>query len=172
MLPFSTNRKASFKTKLYALALRLFPAYRRTGGKAIFISQDLQEVHIQLRLNWATRNYVGTIFGGSLYAAADPIYMIQLIQLLGKDYVVWDKAASIRFRKPGNQSLYIRFLISDELLSSIKQRLKTESEFDLELKTDWIDQEGKVYAHLSKTIYIANKSFYKNKLANKKRNKA
>lgn len=53
--------------------------------------------------SWRTRNYVGTIFGGSLYGALDPI-MIMLIKLLGPEYEVWDKAASIRFRRPGRST--------------------------------------------------------------------
>ena len=59
------------------------------------------EVRVKIPLNWKTRNGVGTIFGGSLYAAVDPIYMTMLIKLLGPDYLVWDKSAAIRFLKPG-----------------------------------------------------------------------
>jgi acyl-coenzyme A thioesterase PaaI-like protein len=55
-----------------------FPAYRRTGGKITYISHDLREIRVEIPLNWKTRNYVGTIFGGSLYAAVDPMYMIML----------------------------------------------------------------------------------------------
>ena len=92
-------------------AFNLFPAFRGTGGRVRLVSADFREIAVELPLNWRTRNYVGTIFGGSLYAAVDPFYMIMLIQILGPDYVVWDKAASIRFRKPGRSTLYARFLL-------------------------------------------------------------
>ena len=85
-------------------AFNLFPAFRGTGGRVRFVSSDFREVSVELPLNWRTRNYVGTIFGGSLYACVDPFYMIMLIQTLGPEYVVWDKSASIRFRKPGRGS--------------------------------------------------------------------
>ena len=91
----------SRQTRWLRWKLNFFPAYRGVGARVDYIAGDFREVRIHLPLNWRTRNYVGTIFGGSLYASCDPIYMIMLIQILGRDYVVWDKAASIRFRKPG-----------------------------------------------------------------------
>src|SRR4051812_40173463 len=84
----------------------LIPAFRGTGGRVAYIASDYREVRVRLLLSWRTRNYVGTIFGGSLYGAVDPIFMLMLIWLLGREYVVWDKSASIRFRKPGRATLY------------------------------------------------------------------
>jgi hypothetical protein len=92
----------------------LFPAFRGTGARVTYISGDFRELHVKLPLSWRTRNYVGTIFGGSLYGAVDPHYMIMLIKLLGPGCVVWDKAATIRFRKPGRTTLFARFVIPEE----------------------------------------------------------
>lgn len=91
----------SLRTKISRWGFNFFPAYRGTGARITYIASDWREVRIKLPLNWRTRNYVGTIYGGSMYGAADPIYMLMLIKVLGSDYVVWDKAASIRFKKPG-----------------------------------------------------------------------
>jgi hypothetical protein len=166
---FESKKPTNFKMRLLTVMLNLFPTYRRTGGRAIFIATDLSDVHIRLKLGWGTKNYVGTMFGGSLASAADPIYMIQLMRILGNEYVVWDKSSSIRFKRPGDRTLYIRFLITDELLASIKERVLTEQEFDIELSTDWVDKEGTVYATVGKVLYIASKTFYKEKqLARKK----
>lgn len=93
-------------------AFNFFPAFRGTGAWITYIAWDYLEVRVRLPLSWRTRNYVGTIFGGSMYAAVDPFFMIMLIKRLGPRYVVWDKAASIRFRKPGRSTLYARFVIS------------------------------------------------------------
>jgi hypothetical protein len=75
MPKFPTSRKESFKTKLNRFLFNIFPAYRRGGGRVAFISSDWYEVHVCLNLNWTTKNYVGSVFGGSIYAAIDPIYM-------------------------------------------------------------------------------------------------
>jgi hypothetical protein len=85
---------------------------------------------------------VGTIFGGSLYGAIDPIYMIMLIKILGPDYVVWDKAATIRFKKPGRSTLHASFVLSDAELDGIRADVlrdgRTERTYVVELK----DGEG------------------------------
>ena len=91
----------------------LFPAFRGTGARVTYIAEDFREARVRLPLNWRTRNYVGTIFGGSLYSAVDPMYMILLIKVLGPSYTVWDKAATIRFVKPGRGTLYAGFRIEE-----------------------------------------------------------
>jgi acyl-coenzyme A thioesterase PaaI-like protein len=89
----------SWPTRLARWRCNWFPAYRATGARITYIAADWREVRIRLPLSRRTRNYVGTIFGGSLYGALDPIYMIMLIKA-GPDYTVWDKAATIRFLRP------------------------------------------------------------------------
>jgi hypothetical protein len=96
-----------------------FPAYRRTGARITYIAADWREVHIKLDLNWKTKNYVGTIFGGSMYGAVDPIYMVMFIKLLGPKYIVWDKAASIQFKRPGQSTLQTKFKIEEAELTYI-----------------------------------------------------
>lgn len=161
--PFKTDRKENFKSILSRIIFNFFPAYRRTGGRIYFLSSDWQDVHIKLRLNWKTKNYVGSVFGGSIYGALDPIYMIQLINILGKDYVVWDKAASIKFLKPIRKKVFARFFISDELLSEIKSKVESDKKFSIDLATDFQDEKGIKYAEVIKTLYIADKEYYKRK---------
>lgn len=157
---FATSKKQSLKTWLYKLGFNLFPALRGTGGRVTFISSDFKELHVKLPLSWRTRNYVGTIFGGSMYAASDPMYMLQLIQILGDDYVVWDKAAKIRFKKPGKSTLYIKFEITDDIIIKIKRELENEGKMDLILHTHWLDKNNVVHCELEKTLYIATKEYY------------
>ena len=113
----------SLKTRWQRRGFNFFPAYRRTGGRLIYLADDYHEIHVKLPLTWRTRNYVGTTFGGSMYGAVDPVYMIMLIKILGEDYVVWDKAATIRFKKPGRSTLYAKFRIEPEEIKTIKDEL-------------------------------------------------
>ncbi len=82
----------SLRTKLTRWGWNVFPAYWGIGARVTYIAADYREIRVELPFSWRTRNYVGTIFGGSIYAAVDPVYMIMLIKNLGQDYVVWDKA--------------------------------------------------------------------------------
>jgi hypothetical protein len=100
---------------------------------------------------------VGTIFGGSMYGAVDPIYMVMLIQALGPDYVVWDKAASIRFRRPGRTSLFARFTLDDAELDAIRDALSREPAIDRTYTVELADAEGTVHARIEKTIHIGRK---------------
>jgi uncharacterized protein DUF4442 len=135
----------------------LFPAFRGTGARITYISGDYREMHVKLPLNWRTRNYVGTIFGGSLYGAVDPHYMIMLIKILGPDYVVWDKASTIRFRKPGRGTLYARFVVPEEEIALIRRRLETEHSIDRVYTVQLTDADGVVHAEVDKTVYIRRK---------------
>lgn len=134
--------------------MNLWPCYRGTGGRVTSISPDWKEVRIRLPFNWQTRNYVGSIFGGSLYAAVDPPYMLMLIRLLGPDYVVWDKAASIRFLKPGRTTLYATCRVEDAELNEIRRLLETESRVDRSYRIALCDAQGTVHAEVDKVIRI------------------
>ncbi len=146
----------SLNTRWLRWKFNLFPAYRGTGARITYISSDVREVHVKLPLNWRTRNYVGTIFGGSIYGAVDPIYMIMLIKGLGSEYLVWDKAASIRFKKPGRETLYARFTLADEELRAIETEfeLRGARSIDRLYTVDLTDSQGAVHATVEKTIYI------------------
>lgn len=144
----------SLHTRWLRWKFLLFPAWRGTGAKLTYIASDYREVRVALPLSWRTRNYVGTIFGGSLYASVDPMYMIMLIKILGRDYVVWDKAASIRFRKPGRSTLYATFKLDDEELDTIRELTKDGAPIDRVYHVDLADKDGVVHASIEKTIYI------------------
>lgn len=147
----------SAQTRRLRWKFNFFPAYRGTGGRVEYIAHDFSEVRIRLPLNWRTRNYVGTIFGGSIYGAVDPMYMVMLIRMLGRDYVVWDKAARIRFRRPGKTTLFAKFAIGLEELEAIKTELKDRKSLERIYQVELVDKDGKVHAEVEKTIYIARK---------------
>jgi acyl-coenzyme A thioesterase PaaI-like protein len=136
---------------------KFFPAWRGTGAVVTYIASDFREVRVKLPLSWRTRNYVGTIFGGSLYAAVDPMYMIMLIRILGRDYVVWDKAASIRFRKPGRSTLYATCLIDDAEVEAIRAATAEGQPVDRVYTIDLKDADGVVHATVEKVIYVRRK---------------
>ena len=147
----------NFRSRLFRWGFNFFPAYRGTGGRVVYMAGDYREVRIKIPLSWRTRNYVGTIYGGSMYGAVDPIYMLMLIKTLGPGYIVWDKAAKIRFRKPGKDTLYTRFYISDEELDEIKHLAESQKSVDRIYNIELKDKNGVVHAEIEKTLYIAKK---------------
>ena len=144
----------SWRTRLLRWRFNLFPAYRGTGARVVHIDRDFREIRIRLPLGWRTRNTVGTIFGGSMYGAVDPVYMVMLLRRLGGEYVVWDKAASVRFRKPGRTTLHARFRLEDEELRAIRAALTTQRSVDRVYHVELTDAAGVVHATVEKTLHV------------------
>ena len=147
----------SFRTRAFRWAFNFWPCYRGTGARVTYIASDWREARIHLPLSLWTRNYVGTIFGGSLYASVDPFFMIMLINILGPDYVVWDKAAAIRFKRPGRSALTATFRLDEAEIQAIQDLLKDLPKVDRTYTIELVDKEGVVHAVVEKVIHIARK---------------
>ena len=147
----------------------LSPMYRRTSAKVTYISEDFSKIQIKLPYSYKNANYVNTIFGGSMFSAVDPFPMTQLMNLIGDDYVIWDKAAEIFFRRPAKEDLYAEFTYSIEELDEIKQKAKANNEFEI-VKTTQLTNKDKsiVFCEVRKKVYIANKAFFKAKRSKKR----
>ncbi len=148
----------SFRTRLLRWGFNFFPAFRGTGGRVTYIAADWREVRVRLPLSWRTRNYVGTIFGGSIYGVADPFYMIMLIKLLGPGYIVWDKAATVRFKRPGTSTLFARFTLDDDEIDLIRRQTAAATKLDRTYAVELADGTGTVHATVEKTIHIRRRN--------------
>ena len=152
------------KRQIFRYGFNVSPMYRRSTGKLYFVSEDLLNVKIKIPLSIKNRNYVGSIFGGSLFSATDPIYMVQLINILGTDYVVWDKSASIQYRRPAKETAFAEFSFTEDEINQLKKDAKEEGEIDLLKELKITNHDGSVvFCELLKTIYIADKVYYKEK---------
>jgi acyl-coenzyme A thioesterase PaaI-like protein len=171
MVYFPTEKKESWRTRKIRWLFNLAPAYRGTGAWVRFIAQDFKEIQVTIQLNWRTRNLVGVVFGGSIYASIDPMYMIMLMENLGDDYIVWDKSATIRFKRPIKKRVGAHFKIDDALLTQVRAQVAQENEMTLTLPITFEDKQGTVYAQADKELYVAKKAFYKEKIAARKASK-
>ena len=165
---FNLTKKYIKEATLLKYGFNLSPMYRRSTGKVVAISDDLMEVFVKIPRSYKNKNYVGSIFGGSLFAATDPIYMIQLMNILGDDYVVWDKATEIKFRRPAYSDAYAKFEFTKEEVAAIKEQVLEKNELDWIKDLAITNKEGKAFCELKKTIYIADKAYYKRKRKAKK----
>jgi hypothetical protein len=147
----------SKETSRQRLYFNWFPCYRACGAKVLYIAADWRTIKIELAHNWLTKNYVGTIFGGSMFAATDPMYMIMLIKLLGKDFIVWDKAASIKFLKPGAAKLFATFTVSDEDLNEIKENMTKSKKMERTFAVTLVDKDNTPHASVERLVYIRRK---------------
>lgn len=156
---------------IYKYGFNWSPMYRRTTAKIIEVSDDLHKVVITINLNWKNRNYAGSIFAGSMLSATDPIYMIQLIQILGDNYVIWDKSVKARYKKPAKSRVFGEFIFTAEEIENIKQGVADKNEIDIIKTMHLVDAKQNKIATFNKTLYIADKGFYKQKLKQRRANK-
>lgn len=128
------------------------------GIKLQEMSKDFRYAKVKMPLTIYNKNYMGTQFGGSLYSMTDPWYMLMMIKNLGKDYIVWDKAASIRFKKPGTGTVYAEFKLTQEDIDEVKAFVAENTKMDKTFKVEIKDDSGKLIAEVDKVIYIRKKT--------------
>ena len=137
--------------------INLYPPYWGTGISIKRISPDFKEICVQMKMRWYNRNYVKTHFGGSLYAMTDPFFMLMLIHILGKQFVVWDKAAHIEFIKPGRGTVTASFRVKQEQIQNIMNRTSEGEKYFPEFTVDIRNESGEKIASVIKTLYIRKK---------------
>jgi uncharacterized protein DUF4442 len=137
--------------------VNFYPPYLGAGVRVTRISEDFRHVEVEMPLRFYNRNYVGTHFGGSLYSMCDPFYMLMLINILGPGYIVWDKAASIRFKKPGKGVMKAVFHLSEEQIAEIRAAADTQPKVEPQFQVAIKDAKGDVIAEVDKLLYVKKK---------------
>ena len=137
--------------------INLWPPFLGAGIRVKRITPDMKAVDVEMKLRWWNANYVGTHFGGSLFAMTDAFYMLMLMANLGRDYIVWDKAASIRYRKPGKGTVRAEFRLTDAQVDDIRENLKTLPKYEPTLQVEVKDESGEVVARVEKLLHVRKK---------------
>lgn len=132
----------------------LWPPFLFAGIRVQSIAPDWRQARVRLKLAWYNRNYVRTHFGGNLFSMTDPFWMILVMESLGRDYVVWDKAGSIQFVTPGREDVYADFALDDAVLDELRTAAASGEKllrwFDVDVKT----ARGEIVAKVRKQLYI------------------
>lgn len=127
------------------------------GIKVTDANEQLTMFEVQMRLNRFNKNVMGVHFGGSLYAMCDPFYMWILMENLGKDFIVWDKAATIRFKKPGTGTVKAVFEIPETTIEEIRAEVEVLGKKDYHFSTVITNEAGQVVAEVDKVVYVRRK---------------
>lgn len=136
--------------------LNLYPPYIGAGVR-VKVSPDLRTFEVRMKLRFWNRNYVGTHFGGSLYTMCDPFFMLILMEALGRGYVVWDKAAAIRFLRPGRGTVKATFHIPQERIDEIRSAADAGGKVEPTFEVSVVDEQGQVVAEVEKLLYVRRK---------------
>lgn len=137
--------------------LNFWPPFLGAGIRVTRITPNMREIDVEMKLHWWNKNYVGTQFGGSLYAMTDPFYMLMLIENLGSKYIVWDKASTIHFKSPGRGKVTAKFRLAEAEIIAIKEMADTEEKFEPIFTAQVLDESGKLIAEVEKVLYVRRK---------------
>ena len=145
------------KPALFRRLMNLWPPFFFNSIAVTEITSDWSRVSVRLRLRSWNRNYIGTHFGGNLFAMTDPFCVLMLLHRLRSDYVVWDKAANIEFIAPGRGDVYATFNIDDETIDSLRNEAAEGEKVLRWFEVDVVDKQGKLIAKARKQLYIRRK---------------
>ena len=137
--------------------LNLYPPFLGAGIRVTRLQHDWKAIDVEMKLRFWNSNYVGTHFGGSLYSMTDPFYMLMLIENLGRDYIVWDKSATIRFRRPGKGKMHSEFRLADAQLDEIRNKLQTQEKIEPVFRVEVRDESGDLVAEVEKVLHVRKK---------------
>jgi acyl-coenzyme A thioesterase PaaI-like protein len=143
-----------FSAKQLQKGMKWWPPFLGAGIRVRSLSDDYREAVVELRMGRFNRNYVGTHFGGSLYAMTDPFFMIMLLHNLGSEYFLWDKSGSIEYVAPGKGTVRAEFRLTAERIEEIRQLAATGEKIFPEFAVDVTDEAGAVVARVKKTLYV------------------
>jgi hypothetical protein len=115
-----------------------YAPYLGAGISIKSINNDFTKMEVQLKMRWYNRNLVGTHLGG---------------------YIVWDKAASIQFKKPGTHTVTASFEITFDKIAFIKNEIDTIGKKDYHFKTCVMNEQNEVIAEVEKIVYVRKKDF-------------
>jgi acyl-coenzyme A thioesterase PaaI-like protein len=137
--------------------MSFWPPYLGAGIRVKKISSDMTLIEVEMKLRFWNQNYVGTQFGGSLYSMVDPFFMLILVENLGSNYIVWDKAATIRFINPGRGRVRAKFEITKPEIEKIRARVDAETKLEPKFLVQILNDSNEVIAEVEKTLYVRRK---------------
>ena len=137
--------------------LNIWPPFLFSGIAIMEISKDFRHAKVRLKKRALTSNYVGTLFGGSLFAMTDPFYMVMILKNLGSDYIVWDKRSEIEYVSPGKATVFAEFHLWDSELDEIKHEVEISGKYLKWFEVDIKTADGAVIAIVKKQIYVRKK---------------
>ena len=145
---------ASMKASVFRHGINLWPPFLLAGIHVTALSADYRHTRVELRQRPWNMNYVRSHFGGSLFAMTDPFWMLMLLQNLGRDYYVWDKAGEIEFVKPGKGVVATEFRLDDALLGEVRAATAGCDKYLRWFENDVLDTQGEVVARVRKQVYV------------------
>ena len=116
-------------------------------------------VDVKINKSFFNKNYNDSIFGGTIFAGADPFYALlfdQVMQRRGFKVRVWLKSAQIQYLKPGKTNLYFKINITEQDIAEAEETLNTVGKFVKSFPIEMYNKEGELCVSLVNEVYVRN----------------
>ncbi|MFD9128988.1 DUF4442 domain-containing protein [Kitasatospora sp. NPDC059571] len=150
-------RKRALSAAAFRRGINLWPPFLFAGIRVLSVGADYRSAKVRLRLGRLNRNWVGTHFGGSIFAMTDPFWMLLVMQNLGPEFYVWDRAAEIEFVSPGRGDVFAEFVLTDDRLAEIRALTADGEKALVWFDTEVLAADGTVVARVRKQVYVRPK---------------
>lgn len=153
-VPGSPRALSPFQVKWL---LNLFPPWFVQGIRIVEIAPDFRRATVRVRRGLFTGNLNGSTFGGTVFAAFDPVCAILYWQILahrGIRVQAWLRSASIRYTKPAKTALVIEFEVGDADVEDAVAALAREGRFGRSHHVVARDAAGVVCAEADTEVYL------------------
>jgi acyl-coenzyme A thioesterase PaaI-like protein len=150
-------RNLNMPAVLFRRGINLWPPFLGAGITVTRVSDDYREIDVKLKLGVLNRNYFGTQFGGSLFAMTDPFFALMMLHNLGPEFIVWDKAGTIRYEKPGRGEVHAHFRLTERDVERARSATARGEAYEPTFSVAIADRSGAKIAHVDKTLHIRRK---------------
>lgn len=143
-------------------AMRLYPPLFLQRIWVVNIDKGFKGVDVKIKKSFLNKNYNNSIFGGTIFSAADPFYPVLFHQLLsrkGYKLKVWSKSSSIHYLKPGSSDLYFKISLTDDEIDNAELILNTTGKYMAHHPIDIYNKDGEICVSVMNEVYLRNLNF-------------
>lgn len=137
--------------------LNLYPPWWFQRIRVVALSEDLSSCRVEVRPSWRSRNLGGSTFGGTIFAAGDPVVAVLFWQILanrGVPVEAWLKSAKIRYRRPARTTLTLDFVLERVDVEEAVEAILREGRWSRWYRVDAVDRDGKVCAEMETEVFL------------------
>lgn len=137
--------------------MNLYPPMLFNRIRVVYISPDYHRVKVRVKKSLLNRNIQRSIFGGTIFSAADPFHAMmywQIMRLEGLPCEAWLKSAEIRYLKPAHSNLDIEFVIEKHEVELLRQQLQASGKAEMTHQSEILNKQKEVVALVKSTVSL------------------
>lgn len=142
--------------------MRLYPPLLLQRVWVKRFDKDFRGVQVSIIKSFLNKNYNGSIFGGTIFAAADPFYPVlfdRILQSPERKLKIWSKSSVINYLKPATGNLKFNITITEQQIQEVLGVLNTNGKYEGTFPVEIFSNNNEICASLNNEVYIRDLNF-------------